>query len=82
MMKKNWIVNAVAHSPLCGLKGSVVGIYSSEDEAKAAVHESIETWRNAHEDEGVEVNFDAMEAWYDYDPNDGCKWFITPIEIG
>ena len=79
-MMKSWMVNSIAHSPICGLKGSLIGIYGSEDAAKAAVKSCIETWRRANADEGVEVVFDKMAAWYDYDPSDGCKWFITPIE--
>lgn len=79
-MKKSWIINSIAHSPVCGLKGSVIGVYDSEEAAKAAVKSCIETWRHAYENEGVEVDFDKMAAWFDYDPSDGCRWFITPIE--
>lgn len=79
-MKKSWMVNSIAHSPICGLNGSLIGIYDSEEEAKAAVKSCIETWRNIYKHEGVEVDFDKMAAWFDYDPSDGCKWFITPIE--
>ena len=80
-MKKRWIINFVEHSPICGLKGSVVGIYDSREAAYATVKSCIEIWRNIHQDEGVEVDFDKMAAWFDYDPNDGCRWFITQIEI-
>ena len=80
-MKKHWMVSFVEHSPICGLKGNIAGIYDSEEAAKAAVKSCIETWRNICKHEGVEVDFDKMAAWFDYDPNDGCRWFITPIEI-
>ena len=79
-MKKSWIVNSIAHSPICGLKGSVIGIYSSEEAAKAAVKSCIETWRRAYEDYNAEVDFDKMAAWYAGDHSTGCRWFITPIE--
>lgn len=79
-MKKSWMVNSIAHSPICGLKGSLIGVYDSKEAAKAEVRAQIETWRLAYELEGVEVDFDKMAAWFDYDPNDGCRWFITPIE--
>ena len=79
-MKKSWMVNSISHSPICGLDGSLIGIYDSEEVAKASVKSCIETWRHVHADEGVEVDFDGMAAWYDYDPSDGCRWFITPIE--
>ena len=78
--KKSWIVNCVEHSSSCGLKGSLVGIYDSEEAAKTAVKLHIETWRKAHCNEGVEVDFDKMAAWFDYDSSDGCRWFITQIE--
>ena len=78
--KKSWIVNCVEHSLICGLKGSLVGIYDSEEVAKTAVKLHIETWRKAHCNEGVEVDFDKMAAWFDYDSSDGCRWFITQIE--
>ena len=74
------MVNRVMHSPLCRLKGSLIGIYASEEDAIAAVKICIEAWRKAYENEGVEVDFDKMAAWFDYDPSDGCRWFITPIE--
>lgn len=80
-MKKHWMVSFVEHSPICGLKGSIVGIYDSKEAAYAAVKSCIEIWRNINKHEGVEVDFDKMAAWFDYDPNDGCRWFITPIEI-
>ena len=73
------MVNSIAHSPIRELDGSLIGIYDSEEEAKTAVKSCINTWRYVHEDEGVEVDFDKMAAWFDYDPNDGCCWFITSI---
>ena len=79
-MKKSWMVNSIAHSPVTGIHGCLIGVYASEKAAKAEVRVRIETWRLAHEDEGVEVDFDKMAAWFDYDPSDGCRWFITPIE--
>ena len=79
-MKKSWMVNSISHSPINGIRGSLIGVYASEDAAKAAVHDRIEAWRYAYEDEGVEVDFDKMAAWFDYDTSDGCRWFITPIE--
>ena len=80
-MKKSWMVNSVTHSPICGISACVIGIYSSEKAAKAEVHARIETWRYTYENEGVEVDFDKMAAWFDYDTSDGCRWYITPIEI-
>ena len=79
-MKKSWIVNSVSHSPLLGLKGTVLGIYASEDAAKEAVHADIERWRSLFENEGVEVDFANMAAYFDYDTDDGRKWFVTQIE--
>ena len=78
--KKSWMVNCVKHSPICGLKCSVVGIYDSKAAARTAVRLHIETWRKAHCHEGVEVDFDKMAAWHDYDQYDGSKWSIIPIE--
>lgn len=79
-MKKSWIVNSISHSPVTGIRGCLIGVYASEEEAKAAVKSCIQTWRNVYKHEGVEVDFDKMTAWFDYDPNDGCRWFITSIE--
>ena len=79
-MKKNWMVNRISHSPINGIHGCLLGVYASEDAAKAEVHARIEIWRSAFENEGVEVDFDKMAAWFDYDPSHGCRWFITPIE--
>ena len=79
--KKSWIVNGVAHSPSGELKGSLIGIYDSEEAARTAVRLCIEDWRKANCHEGVEVNFDKMAAWFDYDTSDGFRWFITPIEL-
>ena len=79
-MKKRWMVNSIAHSPINGVHGCLIGVYDCEWMAKAEVHARIETWRQAYEKEGVEVDFDKMAAWFDYDPSDGCRWFITPIE--
>ena len=78
--KKSWIVNYVEHSLIFGLKGSLIGIYDSEEAARTAVKLHIETWRKAHCNEGVEVDFDKMAAWFDYDSSDGFRWFITQIE--
>lgn len=80
-MKKRWMVNSISHSSVNGIHGCLIGVYDSEEAAKAEVHARIETWRYAYENEGVEVDFDKMAAWFDYDPADGCRWFITPIEI-
>ena len=79
-MKKSWMVNSISHSPIRGIHGCLIGVYASEDAAKAEVHAQIEMWRYAHENEGVEVDFDKMAAWFDYDTSDGCRWYITPIE--
>ena len=84
-MKKSWMVNCVEHFSNCSfkgscLKGSLVGIYDSEEAARTAVKLHIETWRKAHCNEGVEVDFDKMAAWFDYDSSDGSRWFITQIE--
>ena len=79
-MKKSWMVNNISHSPVNGIRGCLIGVYATEEAAKAEVHARIETWRHAYENEGVEVDFDKMAAWFDYDPADGCRWFITPIE--
>lgn len=78
--KKSWMVNYVEHSSICGLKGSLIGIYDSKEAARTAVKLHIETWRKAHCNEGVEVDFDKMAAWFDYDSSDGSRWFITQIE--
>ena len=78
--KKSWMVNCVEHSSICGIKGSLIGIYDSEEAARTAVKLHIETWRKAHCNEGVEVDFDKMAAWFDYDSSDGSRWFITQIE--
>lgn len=79
-MKKSWMVNSITHAPIRGLKGSLIGIYDSEDAAKAAVKSCIETWRSANKDYCAEVDFYRMAAWYAYDSSTGCRWFITPIE--
>lgn len=83
-MKKSWMVNSISHSPITGISGCLIGVYASEEAAKAAVHASIEACRQSYEDEGVVagvvVDFDKMATWFDYDPNNGCRWFITPIE--
>lgn len=79
-MKKSWLVNLISHSPINGIHGCLIGVYASEEAAKAEVRARIEAWRHTYEDEGVEVDFDKMAAWFDYDPNDGYRWFITPIE--
>lgn len=79
-MKKSWMVNRISHSPISGIRGRLIGVYASEDAAKAEVHARIEIWRHTYENEGVEVDFDKMAAWFDYDTSDGCRWYITPIE--
>ena len=79
-MKKSWMVNKISHSPINGVHGSLIGVYASEEAAKAVVRDQIDIWRHTYEDEGVEVDFDKMAAWFDYDSNDGCRWFITLIE--
>ncbi len=79
-MKKSWMATSIAHSPICGLKGSVIGIYDSEAAVKAAVKSCIEAWRRVHADEGVEVDFDKMATWYADDHSTGCRLFITPVE--
>lgn len=79
-MKKSWMVNSIAHSPIQGVHGCLIGVYDSEEAAKAEVHARIETWRYAYEDYKSEVDFDKMAAWYADDHSTGCCWFITPIE--
>ncbi len=79
-MKKSWMVNSISYSPINGITGCLIGVFASEEAAKAKVHSRIEAWCQLYEDEGVGVDFDKMTAWFDYDPNDGCRWFITPIE--
>lgn len=79
-MKKSWMVNSISYSPINGISGRLIGVYDSEEAAKAEVHARIEAQRQLFKDEGVEVDFDKMTAWFDYDPNDGCRWFITQIE--
>ena len=79
-MKKSWMVNKISHSPITGISGHLIGVYASEDAAKVEVHTRIKTLRHAYENESVEVDFDKMAAWFAYDPADGCRWFITPIE--
>lgn len=79
-MKKRWMVNSVSHSPVNGIHGCLIGVYDSEATANAEVRARIEIWRYAYGHEGVKVDFDKMAAWFDRDPADGCRWFITPIE--
>ena len=79
-MKKSWMVNKISHSPINGVHGSLIGVYASKDAAKAVVRDQIDIWRHTYENESVEVDFDKMAAWFAYDPADGCRWFITPIE--
>ena len=79
-MKKSWMVNKISHSPINGVHGSLIGVYASEEAAKAVVRDQIDIWRHTYKNESVEVDFDKMTAWFDYDSNDGCRWFITLIE--
>ena len=70
----------ISHSPINGVHGSLIRVYASEEAAKAVVRDQIDIWRHTYENERVEVDFDKMAAWFDYDSNDGCRWFITLIE--
>ena len=79
-MKKCWMVNCIVHSTISGLKGSLIGIYHSEDAAKTTVKLCIETFHRAYEDCNVEVDFDKMTAWCTANNLISCSWFITPIE--
>ena len=80
-MKKVWIATQLTCSPVSGIMANAIGVYSSEDAAKAAIVDSIKCWREKWKDEGVEVDFDKMVAWFDYDSSDCCKWITTYCEV-
>ena len=76
-MKTIWIAVRVSCQPVNGMKADSLGVFSAEEDAKTAACDDIKKWR----DEGVEVDFDQMTAWFDYDPMDRCKWIITSCVV-
>lgn len=80
-MKKIYIAMSVTHSLALGVKASSLGVFYSEEVAKAAIHDDMENWREYHKTEGVEVDFSRMTGWYDYDPTDCCKWTIMELDF-
>ena len=81
MKIKLWIATYVENGETCDGKARVLSICKTKEEAEALVHSDIEKWRNDHADEGVEVDFNKMSAWYDYDTSDGCEWNIEEREV-
>lgn len=77
-----WIVTAVDRGETCDGKARVLSICDTEDEAKAYVRNDIEDWIDQRAGEGVEANFEKMEAHYDYSQDDGCSWNIEQVQVG
>lgn len=71
-MKTIWIVIRVSCQPVSGMKADSLGVFSSENDAKAAACDDIKRWREQWKDEGVEV---------DFDPSDKFKWIITSCVV-
>lgn len=79
---KKWIVTAVDHGETCDGKARVLQVCDTEDEAKAYVRNDMESWLDERAGEGVEADFDKMEAHYDYDSDNGCSWNIEEVDVG
>lgn len=56
-MKTVWIVVRVSCQPVNGVKADSLGVFSAEEDAKAAACDDIKKWREQWKDEGVEVDF-------------------------
>lgn len=80
-MKTIWIATRVSCQPVNGMKADSLGVFSTEEDARATACDDIKKWREQWKDEGVEVDFDQMTAWFDYDPTDKCKWIITSCVV-
>lgn len=81
MNVKLWIVTVVDYGETCDGKARVLEVCKSEEEAKAFVRNDIEDWADRNAEEGVEVDFDKMAGWFDYDTDDRCEWNISPVTV-
>ena len=80
-MKKIWIAMYVDTGCTSDGKPRALAVCKSREEAEAAVHADIENWRTKNQDEGVEVDFDKMAGWFDYNTDDKCEWSIQELEV-
>ena len=80
-MKKVWIATYVDYGETCDGKARVLDVFKTKKEAATAVRADIEKWRTKNQDEGVEVDFDKMAGWFDYNPDDRCEWNIEEAKL-
>ena len=72
MPKKIWIATYVDFDDG---KARVLDIFTSKEEAAAAVRNDIEKWCDDHAGEDYCVDFDRMRTYFS-EIGDGCEWNI------
>ena len=77
---KKFIVTAVDVGETCDGKARVLAVCNTREEAKAVVQNDIEAWADEREGEDIEVDFDKMSAYHNYN-DDACEWNIEEVDI-
>ena len=77
---KKFIVTMVDSGETGDGKARVLAVCNTLEEAKAVVQTDIETWADEREGEDIEVDFDKMSAYHNYN-DDACEWNIEEVDI-
>lgn len=78
---KMWIATYVETSDTCDGKARVLGVYNSKEECLEEIKSDMLSWREAHKDEGCEIDVNKMCGHFDYDTTDGCEWNVEEVEL-
>jgi len=80
-MSKIWIATVVETGETCDGKARVLGAFKSKAAAIDCVHKDMDAWFQLAKTEGVEISYDKMRGWYDYDTSDGFEWNVSETEL-